>query len=130
MRRYYQDGPIDCDFLKPDEVYLEEGCFLTSACVEARGLADDCHELQVLRAYRDGYLRALPEGPAEIEEYYAIAPQIVEAIRQRSDAAQIFDGIYETLVRPCVELIERGEPGAAHALYRETALRLKEQYLG
>ena len=45
-------------------------CFLTSACVEAKGLADDCHELSVLRNFRENYLRTVPEGRREIAEYY------------------------------------------------------------
>ena len=29
------------------------GCYFTSACVEAQGLPDDCHELTALRKFRD-----------------------------------------------------------------------------
>ena len=46
-----------------------EGCYLTSACVTARGLSDQCEELQALRSFRDGYLSEQPGGPAEIEQY-------------------------------------------------------------
>lgn len=105
-------------------------CFLTSACVEAKGLPDDCHELTVLRRFREGYLRSLPEGRKEIAEYYLIAPQIVEAINKRADAPSIFDSIYEKLVRPCVEMIESGENENAHKLYLETVKHLQLQYLG
>ena len=56
----------DCPIYKGND---SGGCFLTSACTEARGLPDDCHELTVLRAFRDGYLRSQPEGEAEIAEY-------------------------------------------------------------
>ena len=31
----------------------DSGCFLTTACIRAKGLPDDCMELQTLRAYRD-----------------------------------------------------------------------------
>ena len=48
----------DCPIYKGND---SGGCFLTSACTEARGLPDDCHELTVLRAFRDGYLRSQPE---------------------------------------------------------------------
>ena len=56
----------DCPIYKGND---SGGCFLTSACTEARGLPDDCHELTVLRSFRDGYLRSQPEGEAEIAEY-------------------------------------------------------------
>ena len=105
------------------------GCFLTSACVEAKGLSDDCRELTVLRNFRVGYLRSLPGGAEEIAEYYFVAPQIVAAIRQKDNALSVFDRIYEKLVKPCVEMIERGENEKAHVLYRETVHRLQQQYL-
>ena len=72
----------DCPIYKGND---SGGCFLTSACTEARGLPDDCHELTVLRSFRDGYLRSQPEGEAEIAEYYAVAPKIVDAIRSKAD---------------------------------------------
>lgn len=33
------------------------------------GLPDDCHELTVLRAFRDGYMSAIPGGADDIKEY-------------------------------------------------------------
>ncbi len=117
----------DCPIYKGQE--SSSGCFLTSACVEAKGLPDDCHELTVLRGFREGYLRSLPEGREEIAEYYFVAPQIVAAIRKRADALSAFDSIYEKLVRPCVEMIERGENEGAHKLYRNYVQQLQAQYL-
>lgn len=105
------------------------GCFLTSACVEAKGLADDCQELTVLRRFRESYLRSIPEGQREIAEYYIVAPKIVAEIKKRADAIAIFDSIYEKLVKPCVDMIERGENEDAHKLYRETVKQLQTEYL-
>ena len=39
-----------------------EGCFITSACCKALGLADDCFELRALRRYRDDVLAHEPGG--------------------------------------------------------------------
>lgn len=96
-----------------------EGCFLTTACTQARGLPDDCHELTVLRDFRDSYLRSLPEGIMEIAEYYAVAPNIVQKIYKRADAFSVLDRIYTQLILPCVALIQTGENAKAHRLYRE-----------
>lgn len=82
-------------------------CFLTSACVEFRGLPDDCHELTVLRAFRDGWMLAQPEGPALIDEYYAIAPALVDAIDASPRRAAFYARIF-TAVQGCVEHVERG----------------------
>lgn len=105
------------------------GCFLTSACTEARGLPDDCKELTVLRNFRDSYLKGLPEGQAEICQYYHIAPVIVDKIHSLSNANEIFDNIYTELVLPCVELIQCGKNEAAHHKYRDYVQLLRRQYL-
>jgi len=115
----------DCPIYKGND---SSGCFLTSACVEAKGLPDDCRELTVLRSFRENYLRKLPEGSAEIAEYYFVAPRIVSCIKQRADAMAIFALIYENLIVPCVEMIECGENEKAHKLYRDTVEQLKLQY--
>lgn len=103
-------------------------CFLTSACVEARELSDNCYQLQTLRAFRDGYLAGLPEGEAEIQEYYRIAPIIVEKIKAQPDALEILDRIYNELVEPCVGLILSGDNEKAHQKYRDYVARLQKQY--
>ena len=105
------------------------GCFLTSASTEARGLPDNCKELTTLRAFRDGYMKALPQGQAEICEYYHIAPVIVDKIHSLPDAIEIFDKIYTELVLPCVELIQCGNNESAYLKYRDYVQLLRGQYL-
>ncbi|MBQ7895866.1 MAG: hypothetical protein IJ364_04850 [Oscillospiraceae bacterium] len=105
------------------------GCFLTSACVEAKGLPDDCRELTVLRRFRDEYLHTLPEGEAEIAEYYDVAPKIVTTIEGREDSLAIFLDIYDNLVIPCVKHIENGRNNEAHKHYRDLVQQLKLRYL-
>lgn len=105
------------------------GCFLTSACTEARGLPDDCEELTTLRAFRDGYMASLPHGQADICEYYHIAPAIVDKIHALPNANEIFDRIYRELVLPCVELIRTGDNKTAYCEYRGYVKQLQQQYL-
>ena len=104
------------------------GCFLTSACTAARGLPDDCHELTVLRSYRDNWLKHQPDGVTLIAHYYDVAPKIVEAIDKREDRQEIWQGVYNNLVIPCVEMIEKGENHKALALYQQTTLQLADTY--
>ena len=106
-----------------------EGCYLTSACVAARGLPDHCEELQTLRSFRDDYLTQQPGGRAEIAQYYATAPKIVEAINQLPDALEIWNRIFEELVKPCVKMIHAKQNAQAHQLYRSYATQLAHSYL-
>lgn len=101
------------------------GCFLTSACTEARGLPDDCYELTTLRAFRDGYMKSLPQGQADICQYYHTAPAIVSKIRALPNSKEIFDRIYTELVLPCVALIENGKNEEAYAKYRGYVIMLE-----
>jgi hypothetical protein len=90
------------------------GCFLTTACTAARGLPDDCIELQTLRAFRDGYMKQqASDGMAMIKEYYKTAPAVVAAINARDDAPEIYDWMYRDLVLPSVQHIERDQNARA-----------------
>ena len=104
------------------------GCFLTSACVEAKGLADDCRELTVLRNFRDTYMKSTDAGCADICEYYHTAPIIVEKIKQLPNAMEIFECIYHELVVPCVELIDKNQKEKAYTQYKNYVKKLQSQY--
>lgn len=106
-----------------------EGCYLTTACVKARNLPDDCTELQTLRSFRDNYLAAKEQGPAEIEDYYRTAPQIVASINARDDAGSIWNTLYHEMILPCVDLISRGENEQAYLCYKTHCQELKSLYL-
>ena len=104
-------------------------CYLTTACVRAKRLPDDCDELQTLRGFRDGYLRGRKDGSHDIETYYAVAPRIVAAINAQPEAEETWRSIYSRLVAPCVRLIKDGQNEQAYILYRDYSLGLKEKYL-
>lgn len=89
------------------------GCFLTTACVTAVGLDDDCWELRQLRRFRDGWLAARPEGPAEIALYYREAPALAAALGRTEALA-----LYRRVILPCALLIRAGFMEAAHRRYR------------
>lgn len=104
-------------------------CFLTTACVMARGLPDDCEELTILRRFRDGYMRALPQGEALIREYYQVAPPIVAQIDQRPDSDEIYEGIY-AIIQSCIRAIRADKPVRALAEYQQMVWDLQAKYVG
>ncbi len=95
------------------------GCFLTTACVEYKGLPDDCRELTAMRKCRDEWLAKQPEGQALIDEYYRVAPGIVERIKASSDADVQLERLYEEYILPCTEAAEAGEMEKAYELYKK-----------
>lgn len=103
------------------------GCFLTSACVDFMGKADDCEELTVLRSFRDTYLKSTQEGRALVEEYYSVAPLIVEKINSSDKKEKYYEYIYE-VVEKCVKLIGIGEKERALNEYKFMTLNLKKEF--
>lgn len=120
----------DCPIYKGETTSGSSGgCFLTSACVEARGLPDDCRELTVLRNFRDSYMKSTEKGQCDICEYYHTAPAIVDKIKKLPNALEIFDSIYNDLVIPCVALIDDGKNEEAYGAYKNYVYYLRNKYL-
>ena len=63
-----------------------------------------------------------------MEEYYRIAPAIVEQIERSADRDSIYDGIYQT-VQSCLSCIRQKEYGKATAQYRDMVYRLRADLL-
>ncbi len=104
-------------------------CFLTTACTAAMGLPDDCHQLTILRRFRDTYVAGLPGGENKIREYYKLAPPIVQAISACKNAPAIWKKIYHTIIAPCVDLINQGKAAEAFTLYKQRLLELQTEFL-
>jgi hypothetical protein len=103
-------------------------CFLTTACTQARGLPDDCHELTTLRRFRDEHLLAQPDGGTLVTAYYTHAPSIVHAIRRRRDEEELLARIYG-VIEGCVGAIEAGDQASALRMYCELMRLLMEHFV-
>ena len=111
------------------EGFIESGggCFLTSACVEYMGKADDCTELTTLRSFRDNFMRANTTLSALVDEYYRIAPQIVEKINKSENKSQHYRYIFEVIGR-CINLIGKNQNQEAVQEYQTMVLTLKDKF--
>ena len=103
-------------------------CYITTACVTARGLTDDCEELTVLRGFRDEYIRKKKNGNALVEVYYTHAPKIVEAISSQDNAREIYQELYKVIGK-CVRAIKRGEYELAFQIYVWMVLLLTRKFI-
>ncbi|MBQ8507349.1 MAG: hypothetical protein IJ466_07980 [Clostridia bacterium] len=124
----YESGYSRCPHFK-GEPTDNGGCYLTSACVEAMGLADDCNELTVLRGFRDSWLAKQPGGRETIDEYYRIAPPIVDAIHAAPNCAEVLRELYEAMIVPCVREIRAGKMESARELYAGWTRKLKKEWI-
>ena len=128
--KYYKDDNPKSSGSSSSGGNDSSGCFLTSACVKAKGLADDCKELEILRNFRDNYMSTLPDGKAEIRRYYEIAPIIVDNINRQSDSWSIWEHVYNGLIIPAVDLIKAGNNEQAYLHYKDFTLSLETKYIG
>ncbi len=93
-----------------------EGCFISSACCEVLGLADDCFELASLRHYRDHVLAATPAGRAEIARYYELAPAILASLPpDRRDPLLL--SAYGRFILPSAIAAKLGLNGLTYQIY-------------
>ena len=104
-------------------------CFITTAVCEAEGKPDDCAELTAFRAFRDGYLKAQPDGEALIEEYYRIAPTIVMCIDVCGDRAERYAAIREQYLQPCYDALQAGDLAGCKTKYVRMVRDLEREYL-
>ncbi len=103
-------------------------CYITTAVCESQNKPDPCYELTMLRDYRDGYLLQSDGGKELVEEYYDIAPTIVNRINRQSDAKEIYQDIYDTYLSRCVSLIENGKNEECRRVYTDMVHDLQTRF--
>lgn len=106
-------------------------CYITTACVEARGLGDDCYELNLLRLFRQEYVAQLPDGERIIADYHEKAPRILIAIESLGPARarEVYLELYERGIAPSVERIVVGRWDDAYEIYRTMCEELDKRFL-
>ena len=117
----------DADDGKYDPPEEKSGCFITTACVAAAGLSDNCHELTILRRFRDTYVASLPDGSALISDYYTTAPQILRAIDRSPDRDRILIDAFN-VIRTAIGHIESDRLVEALAEYKHLIATLRDKY--
>ena len=98
-----------------------EPCFITTAIVEKKGEADDGETLTKLRKFRNEYMADKQE---EVQEYYEIAPKIVEAIDDEEEWKWI-----EEQIQKAVDYIDEEKHDDAYTTYKSMVSTLKEKWL-
>lgn len=99
-------------------------CYLTTACIDAMDLPDNCFELETLRGFRDKVLLPEPSGRKAVEEYYQVAPDIVQGINEQSGSKGVWQSTYRD-IRTAIGLIFRGDFNGAFNHYKDMTERLK-----
>jgi hypothetical protein len=104
-----------------------EGCFITTACCETLGLADECFELRSLRRYRDRVLTKRAGGVEEIAAYYRLAPMILARL-PGEERGLILRSIYARYILPAAIAARFGFDRFAYRLYRRMIDELAAEF--
>lgn len=105
----------------------KSSCYLTTACMQFKGLPDDCDELTTLRGFRDHYLRLLPGGDNLVDLYYHRAPFILAGINRSRNREEIYEELYQ-IIGFCVREIKTKKYGSALHTYKKMVEVLNAQY--
>ena len=69
-----------------------------------------------------------PNGEELIQEYYNLAPTIVKHIGKKPERKEIYAGIWETYLKPCMRMIEEGKNEECKDLYIRMVRDLQKKY--
>lgn len=122
-------------FTKADYIEIRDGfkkrklCFITTAVCDSLGKPDDCYELQVFRAFRDSYLLETKEGSRLVEQYYDLAPSIVNTINVLGEQEEIYMALWHEYLKPCLEYINHGQQEACKQVYIDMVHNLTRTYV-
>ena len=110
--------------LERAQVQAQRGCcYLTTACCNYYGLADDCEYLNVLRQFRDHWLLKQPKGKQLVGEYYDRSPAVVAGIECRHDKEKIYQLLLQG-IEMAVSLIHNKEMKKAAQFYENMSRSL------
>ncbi len=107
----------------------EMDCFLTTACVHHKKLADDCFELNTLRDLRNNFILKSPGGRKLIEDYRTMGPALIQSINSCENKAEIYDYMYDQLILPSLALLQKGKKQDAVLYYKNFVEGLSAKYL-
>lgn len=102
---------------------FERRCYLTTACMQhySNNFDDNCYELTLLRWFRDNFV-----SKEDVQQYYKIAPKIVQKLAKIHHNQIIYNYIYNYVIDVCVKAIEKCDYDLAYNRYKETILGLEK----
>ena len=131
-RRARQEYDARRDYSTRTETYDDDHddgfCLITTAVCKTLDLGDECDELMTMRAYRDEIKGRDPHAALLIEEYYRVAPLLIERIDRRSDRAKEYARLWREYIRETYRLIKAGRSREATLKYIDMVIGLCRQY--
>jgi len=103
-------------------------CFITTAVCSNSNKPDNCYELISFRKFRDEWLVNQYGGKKLVDEYYRIAPVIVDNINKLPNKENIYTNIWYQYLSNCLNLIESNQYNECKNEYIRMVNELKKNY--
>ena len=81
---------------------VDEGCFLTTACIKYYQLDDNCYELKTLRNFRDNYLLKQKATIRLVQQYYHLAPKVVSCLEASASKEILYSEVFSHVKEACI----------------------------
>lgn len=130
-RKYYPPTKSACrEFIKRDEKngYQRAGCYITTIVCTIMGYDDNCELLQVLRNFRESYLKQFTEYLPLLIEYDQIGPVISNKLLQEENSKLAAIELLRNFLIPCANSIKIGNNDEAITIYKNMVTMLKIKY--
>ena len=107
----------------------KSSCYITTATCISLGKPDDCVELVSIRSFRDNWLIHQKKGLEIIENYYNLAPVILNSINNSRNPKIIYQNIWNNYLKEFFELIASRKNKSALKIFLKMITELGTQYL-
>jgi len=114
--------------LDDNDCSSSSGCYITTACLDAMNLPRNSLEMRAMKILTRKHILRSFSGRRDFLLYGRKAPVVVQAIEARSDAREIWNGVYERL-KSVTENTVSGNYKTAHEEYRDLVLGLEREFV-
>lgn len=108
--------------------FNRSGCYITTMICDILGYEDNCEVLQLLRNFRDNYLKVNEEFWSILYEYDQIGPIISGELKCDSESKMIAMELLQNFIIPCARNIKISNYNDAIVIYKNMVNILKVRY--
>lgn len=117
----YRDCPIYSKSSGPD-------CYLTTAMCNILGYEDNCQTLEILRGFRDNYMKQTEECLPLLEDYDLVGPKVCEKMEKDENKFKVANIMLLEYITPAIKAIKEEYNDDAIEIYKEMTLNLMKHY--
>lgn len=94
-------------------------CYLTTAMVDILGFEDNCEYLEILREFRNDYMKSNEEYFDLLQQYDIVGPMICESLYNDPKRKDIASWMLENYIKKAVNFVKCSKFREAIAIYLE-----------